>query len=220
MHFDLPELIKQIGYLGIFAIVFAESGLLIGFFLPGDSLLFTAGFLASQMYEGKPILNVGILYILCLVAAISGDSVGYYFGKRTGKKIFSKEDSLLFNKSHIDKAEKFYEAHGGKTIILARFMPVIRTFAPIVAGAGNMKYSSFIFYNVIGGFIWVTSMVLGGYFLGRLIPDVDKYLLPIIVVIILISAGPGIYHFFKEKSNRVKLAELIRTVLKKIKKTQ
>lgn len=218
MHFDLPELIKQIGYIGIFAIVFAESGLLIGFFLPGDSLLFTAGFLASQMFNGKPILNVGLLYILCLTAAISGDSVGYYFGKKTGKRIFKKEDSLLFNKSHLEKAELFYEKHGGKTIILARFMPVIRTFAPIVAGAGNMKYSSFVFYNILGGFIWVTSMVFGGYFLGQLIPDVDRYLLPIIALIIFASAAPGIYHFAKEKENRDKLVELINKFLKKEKK--
>jgi membrane-associated protein len=215
MHFDLQELIKQIGYIGIFAVVFAESGLLVGFFLPGDSLLFTAGFLSSQMYDGKSILNVGLVYILCLIAAVAGDSTGYYFGRKTGKRIFSKEDSLLFNKSHIDKAEKFYEKHGGKTIVLARFMPVIRTFAPIVAGAGNMKYSSFIFFNVIGGFIWVTSMVWGGYFLGRVIPDVDKYLLPIILLIVIASVGPGFYHFLKDKSNRDKLAEIISKLLKK-----
>ncbi len=215
MHFDLPELIKQIGYLGIFAIVFAESGLLVGFFLPGDSLLFTAGFLASQMFQGKPILNVALVYIICLIAAISGDSTGYYIGRKTGKRIFNKEDSLLFNKNHILKAEEFYEKHGGKTIVLARFMPVIRTFAPIVAGAGNMKYSSFIFFNIIGGVVWVTSMVFGGYFLGRIIPDVDKYLLPIIGLIILASAGPGIYHFLKDAGNRKKLSELISHLLKK-----
>ncbi len=221
MHLDLPELIKQIGYIGIFAIVFAESGLLIGFFLPGDSLLFTAGFLASQMFQGKPILNLGLLYLICLIAAISGDSTGYYIGRKTGKRIFNKEDSLLFNKNHILKAEAFYEKHGGKTIILARFMPVIRTFAPIVAGAGNMKYGAFVLYNMIGGFIWVTSMVFGGYFLGQVIPkdDVDKYLLPIIGGIIVFSAAPGIYHFFKEKNNREKLAEFISKMLSKEKKS-
>ncbi len=218
MHFDLTELIKQVGYIGIFAIVFAESGLLIGFFLPGDSLLFTAGFLASQMFQGQPILNVGLLYIICLIAAISGDSTGYYIGRKTGKRIFNKEDSLLFNKSHILKAEEFYEKHGGKTIVLARFMPVIRTFAPIVAGAGNMKYGSFVFYNVVGGFIWVTSMVWGGYFLGRVIPDVDKYLLPIIGLIVLASAGPGVYHFLKDESNRKKVMELSKQLLNKNKR--
>jgi membrane-associated protein len=199
MHFDLPQLIEQVGYIGIFAIVFAESGLLFGFFLPGDSLLFTAGFLASQDF-----FNIYILIALCWVAAVTGDTVGYYIGKKAGKKLFNKENSWLFNKDHLLKAEKFYEEHGGKTIILARFTPVIRTFAPIVAGAGNMHYGKFITYNLVGGTIWVFSMCLGGYFLGQLIPrdDIDKYLLPIIGLIVLASIAPGIWHFLKEPENR------------------
>jgi membrane-associated protein len=197
MHFDLSEIIRQIGYIGIFAIVFAESGLLIGFFLPGDSLLFTAGFLASQGY-----MNVAILAVVCWIAAIGGDSAGYYIGKKTGKKIFNRENSRLFNRDHLIKAEKFYEKHGGKTIILARFTPIIRTFAPIVAGAGNMNYSSFVFYNIAGGTLWVVSMVFGGYFLGKVIPDVDKYLLPIIALIVLASVAPSVIHMLKEEEHR------------------
>lgn len=208
MQFDLAEIIRQVGYLGIFFIVFAESGLLFGFFLPGDSLLFTAGFLASQGF-----LNIYLLIFLCLTAAISGDSVGYWFGKKTGKRIFNKEDSLFFHKDHLIKAEKFYEKHGGKTIILARFMPLIRTFAPIVAGAGNMHYPTFLFYNVVGAFIWVFSMCLGGYFLGRVIPDVDKYLLPIIILIILISAAPSIMHVLKDKHTRNQIVASLKKVM-------
>jgi membrane-associated protein len=211
MHFDLSEIIRQIGYIGIFAIVFAESGLLIGFFLPGDSLLFTAGFLASQGY-----LNVAILAVVCWIAAIGGDSAGYYIGKKTGKKIFNRENSRLFNRDHLIKAEKFYEKHGGKTIILARFTPIIRTFAPIVAGAGNMNYSSFIFYNIAGGTLWVISMVFGGYFLGQIIPDVDKYLLPIIVLIVLASVAPSIIHMLKEEEHRNTLKGHAKKLLNKI----
>ncbi len=202
MHFDLTELIKQAGYLGLFGIVFAESGLLFGFFLPGDSLLFTAGFLASQTFGGVQIFNVWVLIAVCWVAAVTGDQTGYYIGKKAGRKLFQKENSWLFHKDHLIKAEKFYEQHGGKTIILARFMPVVRTFAPVVAGAANMNYGTFVFYNVIGGTVWVFSMILGGYFLGQLIPDVDKYLLPIIGLIIISSVAPGAWHFLKEPENR------------------
>lgn len=201
MHFDLAQLITQIGYLGVFAIVFAESGLLFGFFLPGDSLLFTAGFLASPAVN---LFNIYILVALCWIAAVSGDQTGYLIGRKAGKKLFNRENSWLFHKDHLIKAEKFYQEHGGKTIILARFMPVVRTFAPVVAGAANMHYPTFVFYNVIGGTIWTFSMVLGGYFLGQLIPreDIDKYLLPIIGLIIIASVAPGVWHFLKEPENR------------------
>jgi membrane-associated protein len=197
MHFDLAELIKTFGYIGIWAIVFIESGLLVGFFLPGDSLLFTAGFIASQGY-----LNIWILMLGCFIAAVTGDSVGYYIGHRYGKRLFHREDSVLFHKDHLVKAEKFYEKHGGKTIILARFMPFIRTFAPVVAGIGNMKYSAFLTYNLIGGFLWAIGVTYAGYVLGRIIPDVDKYLLPAIGLIVLISTAPAIYHALKTKESR------------------
>lgn len=185
------------GYLIIFAIIFAESGLLFGFFFPGDSLLFTAGLFASQ---GG--FNIFPLALGCFIAAVLGDSVGYYTGHKLGRRLFRKDDSLLFHKDHLLKAEKFYEKHGGKTIILARFMPAVRTFAPIVAGIGSMKYSTFLSYNVFGGFFWAVGMSIAGYFLGTLIPDVDKYLLPIIAFIILASVAPAAYQIFKEKFSK------------------
>ncbi|PIP04565.1 hypothetical protein COX53_01810, partial [candidate division WWE3 bacterium CG23_combo_of_CG06-09_8_20_14_all_40_14] len=146
---DLKEMLPAIGYAGIFFIVFAESGLLIGFFLPGDSLLFTAGFLASQN-----IFSIKVLALICFAGAVLGDSVGYEFGKKVGRKLFKRKDSFLFKKENLEKAEKFYEKHGKKTIVLARFIPVIRTFAPIIAGIGDMQYKTFISYNVFGGFFW------------------------------------------------------------------
>lgn len=190
----LITLIKSVGYVGIFAIVFAESGILIGAFLPGDSLLFTAGFLASQNF-----LNIWILIPTLFIAAVLGDNVGYAFGRKVGPKIFKKKDSLLFHQDNLIKAEIFYEKHGPITVMLARWMPFIRTFAPIVAGVGKMNYKTFFFYNVLGGFIWTASLPLAGYYLGQFIPDIDKYLLPIIGAIIFISALPPIYHIVKGK---------------------
>lgn len=191
---NLIMLIKAVGLIGLFAIVFAESGLFIGFFLPGDSLLFTGGFLASQGY-----FNIFVLALIVFIAAVLGDSVGYAFGKKVGPKIFSRKDSLLFKKDNIIKAQKFYEKHGVKTIILARFVPIVRTFAPIVAGIGNMEYKTFITYNVIGGFGWAFAMTYAGYFLGSIIPDVDKYLLPILVLIVFLSLLPTVFEFIKAR---------------------
>lgn len=206
--FDLVALIKAAGYLGIFFIIFAESGLFIGFFLPGDSLLFTAGFLASQGY-----LNIALLSFLTFSAAILGDSFGYAFGKKVGVKIFTKEESLFFHKDYLIKAQLFYEKHGGKTIILARFMPVIRTFAPILAGVGNMKYREFIFYNVIGGLLWGLAIPLTGYYLGSLVPNIDKYLIPIILGIIITSVIPPMWEFLKEKHHRDQLRRFVLKIL-------
>ncbi len=205
LHFDLTSLIKTLGYLGIFAIVFSESGLLVGFFLPGDSLLFTAGFLASQGF-----LDIRLLIILAFVAAVVGDSFGYAFGYRVGPRLFTRNDSLFFNKSYIDKTHSFYKRYGGKTLILARFMPVVRTFAPILAGVGNMPYRTFLSFNVIGGLLWVTLLSLLGYFLGTLIPNVDHYLLPIIALIILVSLLPGIIHILRDKQSRTKLLSFLK----------
>ncbi len=202
---DLITLIKTAGYVGLFGIVFAESGLLIGFFLPGDSLLFTSGFLASQDY-----LNIWLLVPLMFVAAVFGDSVGYAFGRRLGPKIFSKNDSLIFNKAHLHRANAFFDKYGGKTIILARFMPVVRTFAPVLAGVGNMHYRTFLFYNAIGGFFWAVGLTLLGYFLGRVVPNVDKYLLPIIAVIILISVAPSVFHLLKTKNDRQRILSYLK----------
>lgn len=200
VHFDLPELLKAAGYLGLFAIIFAESGLLIGFFLPGDSLLFTAGFLASQTnpLTGKPFFDILPLVLGCFIAAVAGDSVGYAFGYRVGRPLFDRPNSLVFRREHLMKAEAFYERHGGKAIILARFLPVVRTFAPIVAGVAHMDYPRFLAYNLVGGLLWGVGVTLAGYFLGSLIPDPDRYLLPVIALIVLSSAVPSIYHVVKE----------------------
>src|SRR3989344_3521441 len=145
LHLDIKQLVESFGYIGLFEIIFAESGLLIGFFLPGDSVLFTAGFLASQ-----DILNIYILVPLLFVAAVVGDSVGYTFGHKVGKRLFTKEDSIFFHKDHLIKAKNFYDKHGGKTVTIARFLPFVRTFAPIVAGIGDMPYPKFLVYNVVG----------------------------------------------------------------------
>lgn len=210
LHFDLPQIIETIGYFGVFAIIFAESGLLIGFFLPGDSLLFTAGFLASQGF-----MDIHLLALGCFIAAVTGDSVGYYIGHKWGRRLFHKEDSLLFHKDHLMRAEKFYEKYGGKTIIIARFVPIVRTFAPVVAGIGKMKYTTFISYNLIGGLIWAVAIPYAGYFLGRSIPDIDKVLLPVIALIIIISVLPSAVEIFKHKDNRDKVREFVKKKLKK-----
>lgn len=204
MHFDLLKILPAIGYLGIFAIVFAESGLLIGFFLPGDSLLFTAGFLASQ-----GIFDIRVLSIICFIGAVLGDSVGYTFGHKIGRKLFQRKDSLLFHKDNLMKAEKFYERHGKKTIVIARFMPMIRTFAPIVAGVGNMDYKTFLSYNIFGGLLWGVGITVAGYFLGSFIPDVDKYLLPIVLGIIIISVAPTAIHILKDPNHRKQLVKIL-----------
>jgi membrane-associated protein len=189
-----PEhLIMTLGTLGVIAIIFLETGAFFGFFFPGDSLLFTAGFLASQGYVSLPVLLVG-----AFVAAIVGDSVGYAFGKRLGPRLFSKDDSIFFNKAHVLRAQAFYEQHGKKTIILARFMPIIRTFAPIVAGIGNMHYRTFLMFNLIGGFVWTWSMLWLGYGLGALIPNPDRYIIPIVLIIILVSSAPALKEIFKK----------------------
>ena len=209
--FDLIALIKTAGYFGIFLIIFAESGLLIGFFLPGDSLLFTAGFLASQGF-----LRISILMIGSFIAAVIGDSVGYSFGLRVGPKIFKREDSLIFHKDHLTRAQNFYAKHGGKAIILARFMPVVRTFAPILAGVGKMRYGTFLAYNIVGGFLWSIGLSGLGYWLGSTIPNVDKYLLPIIILIILLSIAPSIYHVLKDPVMRKHCWETGVKILKKL----
>lgn len=168
---DIEALIQSGGLLLVTLIIFAESGLLIGFFLPGDTLLFTAGFFAAQ---GK--LPLGWLILCTTIAAIVGDNVGYTIGERTGPRIFRKKDGMFFRQDYIEKAEDFYERHGGKTIILARFVPVVRTFAPVVAGVGKMPRKRFFFYNVIGGVLWAAGVTLLGYWLGSKIPNIVRHL--------------------------------------------
>lgn len=195
-YLDPKFLIETLGLVGIIAIIFAESGLFFGFFLPGDSLLFTAGLLASQSLISLPVLLLGTF-----VAAVLGDSVGYAFGKKIGPAIFSKEDSFFFNKRHIERSKEFFEKYGKKAIILARFVPIVRTFTPIIAGVGEMKYSDFLRYNIIGGLGWVTLMIVGGFYFGKLIPDPDKYLLPVIIGIIIISLLPPLLEILKNRKH-------------------
>ncbi|MBI4119295.1 MAG: VTT domain-containing protein [Parcubacteria group bacterium] len=192
--FDLVQLIKTVGYFGLFGIIFAESGLFIGFFLPGDSLLFTAGFLASQGF-----LNIWILMLLTFVGAVLGDNFGYAFGRKVGPAIFNREDSALFHKRHLEQAKTYYERYGKTTIILARFMPVIRTFAPILAGVGKMNYSAFFMYNVIGGALWAAGLPWIGYYLGGIIPHIDRYIVPIVIIIILASIAPPLFHVWRHR---------------------
>ena len=205
MHFDLLKLLPTIGYAGITAIVFAESGLLFGFFLPGDSLLFTAGFLASQGF-----FDIRLLTVLCFAAAVLGDTVGYFFCHEFGRRLVLKKGSILFHKENLRKAEHFYEKHGKKTIILARFLPVVRTFAPIVAGIGAMEYKTFLAYNVIGGFLWAVGLTIAGYYLGKSIPNVDKYLIPIVLGIIILSVLPTALHILKDPNHRKEILMFIR----------
>lgn len=211
---SLTALLPIIGYTGITAIVFAESGLFIGFFLPGDSLLFTAGFLASQ-----DIFHIIPLCVLSLIAAVAGDSVGYMFGHKVGRKIFHREDSLLFHRHNLLRAEKFYEKHGGKTIILARFMPVVRTFAPILAGVGSMTYGKFLAYNVVGGAAWGIGLPLLGYFLGSVIPGIDTYLIPIIIAIIVISLLPTVFHILRTPEDRANVRMAMIRIIRRINPT-
>ena len=208
--FDLRMIFEKFGiyaYAIIFFIIFAESGLFFGFFLSGDSLLFTAGFLASQH-----LLDIRVLAVLCFIAAVSGDSVGYAFGRKFGRRLFHRKDSILFSQHNLQSAEVFYEKHGKKTIVLARFIPVIRTFAPIVAGIGDMHYQTFIFYNIIGGLLWAVGITMLGFFLGQFIPadTMDKYLLLIIMIIVAISVLPAVWHILKEENHRKEIMKMLK----------
>jgi membrane-associated protein len=195
---DLPTLIKWGGYVGLTTIVFTETGLLIGFFLPGDSLLVTAGLLASQGF-----LNVYVMGALLTVAAIAGDSVGYSIGRAAGPRLFKREDSFFFNKKHLYRAHDFYLRHGGKTIVIARFVPILRTFAPVVAGAADMPYRRFIFFNIAGGVLWIWSMLMIGYVLGRYIPGIEHNIDLVIIAVIALSLVPILIEYLKSRKKAV-----------------
>jgi membrane-associated protein len=190
-------LVKTLGLIGIFFIIYAESGLLIGFFLPGDSILFTAGLFASENHFSLWFLLLGAF--LC---AVLGDNTGYWFGKKIGPKIFTREDSLFFHKDHLLRSKKFYEKYGKKAIILSRFVPIVRTFAPILAGVGEMSYANFVFFNIAGGFLWSVGLILAGYFLGTIIPNVDAYIVPIVIAIIILSFVPFIMEIIRGKKGQ------------------
>lgn len=192
---DVRAIIAWGGYAGLTAIIFAETGLLVGFFLPGDSLLVTAGLLAAT----TGVFNVWLLGLLLTVASIIGNTAGYAIGRASGQRLFRREDSLLFNKKHLYRAHEFYERHGGKTVVIARFMPIVRTFVPVVAGMAQMGYRRYTIYNVIGGLGWIWSMLFIGYFLGRYIPGVDQHIETVIVIVIFVSILPGIIGWFRAR---------------------
>ena len=192
------------GYIGLTAIIFAETGLLFGFFLPGDSLLVTAGLLSTQPQFG---LNMWLLGVLLTIAAIAGNSLGYAIGKVTGPRLFTRDDSLFFKKKHLFHAHAFYERHGGRTLVIARFMPIVRTFVPVVAGLADMKFRTYTAYNVLGAVLWIWSMLFIGYFLGRYIPGVENHITKVILVVIFISLLPGLISWQRE---RMRAARAIR----------
>jgi len=191
---NLPELVQWAGIFGIAAIIFSETGLLVGVFLPGDSLLVTAGLFAAKGY-----LNVYVMAPTLTLAAICGNSVGYFIGRSTGPRIFRREDSLFFNKKHAMRAHEFYEKHGRMTIVLAQFMPVIRTFAPVIAGVGGMGFRHFITFNIIGAFAWIWSMLAIGFFLGNYIPGIDKHIEVVIAIVVFISILPGLISAYRAR---------------------
>lgn len=210
---NLEDLIAAVGVLGVAAIIFAESGLLIGFFLPGDTLLFTAGLLAHQNII---TLNVHIMALILFGAAVAGDNVGYMFGKRIGRRIFNKPDSLLFHQDNLQRAEHFYEKYGPLTIVLARFVPVVRTFAPIVAGVGKMHYRRFFAFNLVGGLLWTAGVTYTGYFGGAFLEargiNIDHLILPIIGLAMGITLISPLYHILREPSAR----KIIKNKLRKL----
>ena len=193
---DPKRILNSVGTLGLYAIVFAESGIMIGFFLPGDSLLFTAGLLSATKHVLWPF---PLLVLGCAIAAIAGDQVGYAFGTRAGPRLFSRPDSRWFKHEHLQRAEDFYERHGSKTIVIARFVPVVRTFAPIVAGASKMEYRKFVLYNILGGAAWATVMLCLGYGLGKKFPGIGNYLDYAILVIVVLSLCPLAFEYLRQR---------------------
>jgi membrane-associated protein len=192
--YNVPELIRIGGMAGLILVVFAETGLMVGFFLPGDSLLVTAG-----LFAAKGDLSIVWLNVALAAAAIVGDATGYWIGRRAGQALYSRPNSFFFRREHLVKTHEFYERHGGKTIVIARFMPIVRTFAPVVAGAANMTYRRFAAYNVAGGIAWVLSMTLTGYFLGRAVPDIEKNIHVVVAVVIFLSLLPGLIAYLRER---------------------
>lgn len=205
--FDLPELIRTIGYIGLFSIVFVETGLLIGFFLPGDSLLFTAGILAGQGY-----MNIYLVMAVMTTAAILGDNVAYAIGKKLGPKIFTKEESLFFNKKYIAKTQSYFDKYGAITIVIARFVPVMRAFAPTLAGVGKMGYPKFLFYNISGAFFWIMSVTLLGYYFGLKVTEAEKYIVPGIILILFLCISPLLKKFIYEPNIRAQCWDYLKRI--------
>ncbi len=206
--FDLVSFAQSAGPLSalliVAAIIFAENGLLIGFFLPGDSLLFTIGFLIQGTPNFRLDLNINIVIATLFVSSVLGSAVGYMFGRRLGPRLFNRPNSILFHQKNVERAQEFYDKNGGKTIIIARFIPIIRTFVPLVAGVAKMNYKTFMTYNLIGGALWTTAITYLGFSIGELLHslgiDIDTVVLPIVALIVILSVGPAIYHLLKDKS--------------------
>jgi len=192
--YNVPELIRIVGFYGLIAIVFAETGLLVGFFLPGDSLLITAG-----LFAARGDLSIQALIPTLILAAIVGNATGYWIGARTGAALYSRPDSLLFRREHVRMTHEYYERHGGKTVVLAQFIPILRTFAPVVAGVGQMGYRQFAMFNVLGAILWVSSMTSAGYLLGNLVPNIEKRIHIVVAVVILVSLIPPAIAFLKSR---------------------
>jgi membrane-associated protein len=190
--YNVPELVRLVGIIGLIVIVFAETGLLVGFFLPGDSLLVTAG-----LFAARGDLDMAVMVPSLMAAAIIGDSTGYYIGNRTGQALYSRPNSFFFRRHHLIRTHEFYERHGGKTIIIARFIPVVRTFAPVVAGAAEMTYRRFVVFNVVGGVLWINSMLFTGYFLGRLVPNIESRIHIVVAVVIFLSLLPALIAYLR-----------------------
>jgi membrane-associated protein len=195
--YDVPTLIRTVGFIGLIVIVFAETGLLIGFFLPGDSLLITAGLFAAAGEFDIVTLNVALI-----ASAIAGDATGYWIGKRTGQALYSRPDSFFFRREHLRITHDYYERHGGKTIVIARFLPIVRTFAPVVAGVAGMRYRHFAIYNVLGAFLWVVSMLMAGYALGRVVPDIEERIHIVVAVVIGLSLIPPVLAWLKNRRTK------------------
>ncbi len=222
--FDLTQFAQTAGPIAALVIValiiFAESGLLIGFFLPGDSILFTLGFLIQGSTSFRLDININLAILVLFAAAVIGDNVGYTFGRKLGPRLFSKPNSLLFRQENVQKAQEFYEQYGGKTIIIARFVPIVRTFAPLIAGVAKMKYKTFVTFNMIGGLLWTAGITYLGFFLGQLMRnigiDIDTVLLPFIALILVVSITPALYHLLKDKKQRQVIWNSTKLEIKKI----
>lgn len=200
--FDVTHIIQAGGLLLIAAIIFAESGMMVGFFFPGDTLLFSAGILAAS---GK--LSIVSVIVVIALAAIAGDNVGYQIGKSLGRRLFKKPDSVIFRKQYIERAEKFYEVYGSKTMLLAHFVPVVRSFVPVTAGAGNMNRKLFVLFDAIGDTAWTLIITLLGFYAGKTIPGIEKYVEPVLILVVIIFLAPTLYHVFKDPKIRAAIAK-------------
>jgi membrane-associated protein len=214
-HFDLEHIIRTVGYFGVGLAVFAETGLFFGILLPGDSLLFTAGFLASQDY-----FNIALLCLIIFCASVAGDSTGYFIGHRLGRRLFTRSESRFFKPEYPLRAQEFLNRHGGKAIMLGKFMPIVRTMVPMVAGASGMHYRKFLTFNLLGGVVWGVGVTMAGYFLGSTIPSVDRYLLPIILLVIVASVAPSAIHIYRENGDQIKAEIRKRLAARRLKQSE